>query len=215
MLLQQNYKLIQYADKKHIKYDQVFFQPTYGLKGFKGQFHQSFPKDYHQRGHIANNTYVKDAFKFGFYYSILHQRFELKKDIDYFLQVFEHSDILKKLGILYARNKILEEKTQTIIIYLDKLNIVLTLLINLLISCVQINSSSYDPIYIMIAIIKKEFYKNKYITINNFLEKIFPYFSRRTSHNRQIILLFHNVFEIIILYDLSALSDILDSFIYI
>lgn len=127
--------------QKRAKFRFNYYQPTYG--GFsspsertgRGSFSPSFPTDLHRVGDTAPLEYQINAFKSGFYHSIIDQGLRVLRYNDpmpFFLKLFDRSPILQILGAMYIKLKIKEEKQRVGGVFLDRLYQILVFLINII-----------------------------------------------------------------------------------
>lgn len=128
---------------KRTKFTLPYYQPTYGVlypsqsRTGRGSFSALFPSDLHQIGDTAPLEYRINAFKYGFYHSIIDQGLRVLQYNDpmpYFLKLFDRSPILQIFGATYIKLKIEEEKTRKGIVIVDRLYQILTFLINIILA---------------------------------------------------------------------------------
>jgi hypothetical protein len=127
--------------QKRAKFRFNYYQPGYGgfsspsIRTGRGSFSPLFPTDLHKIGDIAPLEYQINAFKYGFYHSIIDQGLRVLRYNDpmpFFLDLFDRSPILHTLGALYIQLKIQEEKTRVGSVFLDRLYQILVFLINII-----------------------------------------------------------------------------------
>jgi hypothetical protein len=117
-----------------------YYKPTSGGIGLhydrtgRGSFSPLFPSDLHQVGDTAPLDYQIKAFKYGFYHSIIDQGLKVTRNdpMPFFLELFDRSPILQIFGAQYIKLKIQEEKTGIFNILINKLQHILTFLINII-----------------------------------------------------------------------------------
>jgi hypothetical protein len=204
----------------------------------QGFFYQLFPSDLHQKGDIETFEYQKNAFKYGFYHSMIDQYIKkgfYSSDIQNFFELFENSPILQILGATYIKKKIQDEKQHYNDVQTDNLNYLLTFLINCLLIVYSKNgrffyrnnhiiiqqyknrkdskflmkSNTYDPIIYAIAIIKQNYFKSE-LTSFSYAKSIWYNYNSLEIKERIDIMFF----RIIVNYDLYHLSDVLNLFIF-
>lgn len=216
---QQMIQILIQKNHDELQKDSFFVRPTTG-----GNFDPQFPRNYHEIGHMAQDSYLENVFKFGFIYSMVanfhdkhynlstRDREEIRPLLEKLYFFYENSPILKKLSIEYQKKKIVQEKTGQIIIYLDTLNLQLTLYLNLIISLMHRNSFSIgyfqdqDALFSLFAVIKNQFYRSKH-DIPSFLIELYPNLKpmkRKSDKDNMMYQVLLSIFTDIIVFDLSA-----------
>ena len=218
---QQSFRIRDITQNFKIKKDRdLYFSKS------EGNFDANFPRDYHSIGDIAPDTYLKNVFRLGYIHSIVasyyHKmssltnadRILINPLLEKIYLLYDNSPILQELSIIYLRNKIIEEKTQRVILFLDKLNLTLTLYINLMIAVfIDIDiinieelceSIDYDVLIFLVAIIKNNYDKSSETSIASFLYKIFPNIK---FLNNQLKNLLVTIFREIVFIDIMAIHE--------
>lgn len=239
---EQSFHVLEITKNFSLKKEIIF---NFSQQGFN--FAQNFPRDYHLIGDTASNQYLENVFKLGFIYSIVanfygksyfqkkDERKELIPLLEKIFLIYNNSPILKELSIIYMRNKIIEEKTGNILLFMDTLNLTLTMYINLMISTfidIHINHIQYicetidfDILIFLFGIVKNNYYKSKK-SINKFLYSIFLNLENFTTGKtlqqvkklkkvdaikKEILL---NIFNSIITVDLSSTQELAKNFLF-
>lgn len=220
MTIQESHQIMALTKDFHIKLNITFAFPTTGMN-----FDRRFPNDYHIVGDTAPDIYLQNVFKYGFIHSIVAasygkwaflsatDRKEIAPLTNKIYYLFDHSLILQELSVMYQRNKIIEQKTHQIFLFMDKLNLVLTLYINLLIAVfmdISMNNIKdlcdtihFDILYVLFATLKNYYYRHSISTTPVFfLYEIFPNLvHEKKSDIREILKI---QFSDIVSLDLSA-----------
>lgn len=227
---QQSFNVLQVTKNFKIKKGRDLYFSTTG-----GNFDPNFPKDYHSIGDTAPDEYLKNVFRLGYIHSIVASYYHKMSSLTYTDRIlihpllekiyilYDHSPILKELSILYLRNKIVEEKTQQVFLFMDKLNLTLTLYINLMIAVfIDIDiiniqelcdSIDYDVLIFLVAIIKNNYNQSSMTTIPFFLYEIFPNikFLNNLLKNLLITILSEMIFIDIMAIHQSAYNSLIAS----